>query len=322
MGSKNPFKILSTVKRGKELELSDIFSRVGIFESLPEKRNLVLEKVADADAYLASASILRDREFLDCAPNLKLIGSPSTGTDHMDISLIKSRGIRVLDISKERNLLNQFTATSELAFCMMLNLYRNIPAATQSALKGQWEREKFSGSQLFGKTLGIVGLGRLGTITARIGSGFGMNVIGYDPYIEKHSYADLVSFEEMLQTSDVISLHVHLNKHTQKLIGLEQFKLMKRNCVLINTSRGKIIDEDALLSALQLKLIMAAGLDVIDGEWLSNSARRSHPLVKDANLNQNLLILPHIGGSTSESIDGARIFMARKMVEILEQAQN
>jgi D-3-phosphoglycerate dehydrogenase len=321
MEIKTRLKIVSTVKRSKELGLSQIFSGVGDLESLPEVRELVLKKLLDADAYLASASILIDREFLDCAPNLKLIGSPSTGTDHMDIPLIQSRGIRVLDISKERNLLNQFTATSELAFCMLLNLYRNIPAAAQSALTGKWEREKFSGLQLFGKTLGLIGLGRLGSIAARIGSGFGMNVIGFDPYLDCHSTANLVSFEDVIKTSDVISLHVHLNESTQKLIGLEQFKSMKRNCVLINTSRGKIIDEDALLSALQNKLIMAAGLDVIDGEWLSDNARRSHPLIEYANRNQNLLILPHIGGSTSESIDRARIFMAQKMTEILSREQ-
>jgi phosphoglycerate dehydrogenase-like enzyme len=288
---------------------------------LPEDRDLVLEKIVCADAYLASASIRIDKEFLDCAPNLKLIGSPSTGTDHMDLCLIKSRGIRVLDISKERDLLNEFTATSELAFALILNLYRKVVPAAQSALTGKWERETFSGSQLFGKTLGLVGLGRLGTISAKIGNGFGMNVIGFDPYLENHSVATLVSFEEILQKSDIISLHVHLNESTDKLIGRKQFELMKRNCVLINTSRGKIIDEIELLNALQNKLIMGAGLDVIDGEWMSDRDRKTHPLIQYANHNQNLLVLPHIGGSTSESIDGARIFMAKKMARILAQQQ-
>lgn len=321
MGSKTRLKILSTVKRSVELNLADIFYDVGTLDCLPEDRGLVLEKIACADAYLASASIRIDKELLDCAPNLKLIGSPSTGTDHMDLCLIKSRGIRVLDISKERGLLNQFTATSELAFALILNLYRNILPAAQSALTGKWEREFFSGSQLFGKTLGLVGLGRLGSISAKIGNGFGMNVIGFDPYLESHSIATLVSFEELLQNSDIISLHIHLNEGTEKLIGRKQFELMKRNCVLINTSRGKIIDEVELLNALQNELIMGAGIDVIDGEWMSNKDRRTHPLIQYANYNQNLLVVPHIGGSTSESIDGARIFMAKKMARILSQQQ-
>lgn len=317
MGRKNRLKILSTVKRSIELDLAAIFSDVGTLDCLPENRKLVLEKIVDADAYLASASIRIDEEFLNCAPSLKLIGSPSTGTDHMDLSLIKSRGVQVLDISKERNLLNQFTATSELAFSLMLNLCRNVLPAAQSALSGKWGRENFSGSQLYGKTLGIVGLGRLGSISAKIGNGFGMNVIGADPYIDHHSIADIVSFEELLGASDIISLHIHLNEKTEHLIGREQFQLMKRNCVLINTSRGRIIDEVELLRALENKWIMAAGLDVIDGEWLSDEERKHHPLIQYAINNQNLLILPHIGGSTTETVDGARIFMAKKMTETL-----
>ena len=172
----------------------------------------------------------------------------------------------------------------------------------------------------FGKTLGLVGLGRLGTISAKIGNGFGMNVIGFDPCLENHNVATLVSFEDVLKTSDIISLHVHLNESTDKLIGRKQFELMKRNCVLINTSRGKIIDEIELLNALQNKLIMGAGLDVIDGEWMSDRDRKTHPLIQYANHNQNLLVLPHIGGSTSESIDSQNIY-GKKNGKILAQQQ-
>lgn len=318
MSCKNRFKIISTVRRSTDLDLEKIFSQVGSVQCLPESRELVLNEIKNADAYLASASIVVDDEFLRCAPKLQLIGSPSTGTDHMDISLIKKRGITVFDISQERELLDQFTATSELTFSLALSLFRNVIPAYNSALSGKWEREKFYGSQLFGKTLGIIGLGRLGTISARIGNGFGMNVIGYDPCVKKHETAKAVSFNQLLGESDMISLHVHLDKNTEKMIGMDQFKLMKSNCVLINTSRGKILDENALVHALNNKMIAGAGLDVIDGEWLSDNDRLNHPLIKHANNNQNLLIVPHIGGSTNESIFGARIFMAEKMAKFLE----
>lgn len=317
MVSGNRFKIVSTIRRSAALDLEKIFSQVGEVRYLPELRDSVLNEIGDADAYLASASVVIDEEFLNSAPKLQLIGSPSTGTDHMNVPLIKERGIRVLDISQERELLDQFTATSELAFSLMLNLCRNIIPASQSALKGKWEREKFFGSQLFGKTLGLIGLGRLGSISAKIGSGFGMNVIGCDPYLGKHDIAKLVSLEQLLAQSDVISLHIHLNEDTEKLIGKEQFQLMKSNCVLINTSRGKIVDEKELIYALENKLLAAAGLDVIDGEWITDIERLSHPLVKYASQNQNLLIVPHIGGSTVESIVGARVFMAKKMAKLL-----
>lgn len=315
----NPqFKILSSIKSNDYFNLDEIFANTGEVEYVPEVRDLVLAKISTADAYLASASVIIDEEFLACAKKLKLIGSPSTGTDHMDMDLLKRKGVTVLDIAKERELLNQFTATSELTFALMLNLSRNIIPASADALTGRWGREQFSGFQLFGKTLGIIGLGRLGSISSKIGSGFGMNVIGHDPNLTEHDVADLVSFEQLLTQSDVISLHLHLNKATENLISTEQFRMMKKNSILINTSRGKIVDETALISALEKNLIAGAGLDVIDGEWLLNEERMDHPLIKYANENKNLLIVPHIGGSTVESINGARIFMAKKMVEVLK----
>lgn len=318
MYNKSQFKILSSIKPNDEFNLDNIFDNVGKVEYVPEIRELVLAKISTADAYLASASVIIDQEFIALAKNLKLVGSPSTGTDHMDLDLLKGKGIKVLDIAKERELLNQFTATSELTFALILNLSRNIIPAAADALNGRWGREKFSGFQLFGKTLGIIGLGRLGSISSKIGSGFGMNVIGFDPNLTEHDVAELRSFDQVLTQSDVVSLHLHLNKDTENLIGIEQFRMMKENSLLINTSRGKIVDEAALIFALEQNLIAGAGLDVIDGEWLLNEERADHPLIKYANDNNNLLILPHIGGSTVESINGARIFMAKKMAGILK----
>ena len=311
-------KILSSIKSNDYFNLDEIFANSGEVEYVPEVRELVLAKISIADAYLASASVIIDEEFLACAKKLKLVGSPSTGTDHMDLDLLKRKGITVLDIAKEKELLNQFTATSELTFALMLNLSRNIIPASADALTGRWGREQFSGFQLFGKTLGIIGLGRLGSISSKIGSGFGMSVIGHDPNLTEHDAANLVSFEQLLTPSDVVSLHLHLNKATENLISSEQFRMMKRNSILINTSRGKIVDETALIYALEKNLIAGAGLDVIDGEWLLNEERTDHPLIKYANDNKNLLIVPHIGGSTVESINGARIFMAKKMVDVLK----
>ena len=159
----------------------------------------------------------------------------------------------------------------------------------------------FEGNQLYDKTLGILGLGRLGKISSNIGKGFGMKVIACDP-IKKYKDVKMLSLEEVLKKCDVLSIHVHLNEETTNLINKDRLKLMKNTSILINTSRGKIVDEITLLDCLKNNLIAGAGLDVIDGEWLTDKNRINHPLIDYSKKNSNLLIVPHIGGSTEESI--------------------
>jgi len=285
----------------------------GKLVSLPAERERVLLAMTDADAYLASASVIIDEAFLDAAPKLKVIGSPSTGTDHMDLTAIDARGITRFDIAKEYELINGFTATSELAFALLLAVNRRLKPAFAAAERGDWARERFTGFQLHGKTLGILGLGRLGSISARIGNGFGMRVIAHDIRAVSRPQVEMVELETLLRASDVVSIHLHLTPDTEKMIGPAAFAAMKPNAIVINTSRGRIVDEAALLDALKAAQVAGAGLDVIDGEWLSEEARARHPLIAYARAHDNLVIAPHIGGATTESIYGARIFMARKI---------
>ncbi len=200
----------------------------------------------------------------------------------------------------------------------MLSLLRNIIPASETAKMGFWKREIYQGSQLYGKTLGILGLGRLGKISSRIGQGFGMKVIAFDTVVKNFQNVKMVTFKELIKHSDIISIHLHLNENTTNLIGLNEFKQMKNSSILINTSRGKIINEDSLLFSLKNKFIAGAGLDVIDGEWLNDNDRKNHPLIKYSRNNSNLLIVPHIGGATTESIKWARIFIAKKVKKFLE----
>lgn len=286
---------------------------VGKLVTLPPERAQVLPALAQADAYLANARVIIDDEFLDAAPRLKVIGSPSTGTDHMDLAAIDRRGITRFDIAKELELIHSFSATSELAFALLLAVNRKLKPAIVEAERGAWPRDRFTGFQLLGKTLGILGLGRLGTISARIGQGFGMKVIAHDVRPVSVPGVTMVDFDTLLEQADVLTIHVHLSKDTDGLIGESQFAKMKANAIILNTARGRIVDEGALLSALREKRIAGAGLDVIDGEWLSDDERRNHPLIAFARENDNLVIAPHIGGATTESIYGARVFMAKKV---------
>jgi D-3-phosphoglycerate dehydrogenase len=290
---------------------------VGKLVSLPPDCDRVLKAMASADAYLASASVIIDRAFLDAAPHLKVIGSPSTGTDHMHLTEIDARGIVRFDIAKEYDLINSFTATSELAFALLLAVNRHLKPAFAAADQGKWSRELFTGFQLNGKTLGVLGLGRLGRISSRIGQGFGMRVIAHDIQDVHAPGVEMVSFNRLLAEADVVTIHVHLNAVTEGLINATSFAQMKSTAILINTSRGRIVDEEALIEALKTGVIAGAGLDVIDGEWLSDEKRANHPLIQYARRHGNLVITPHIGGATVESIYGARIFIARKVAEWL-----
>jgi D-3-phosphoglycerate dehydrogenase len=271
--------------------------------------------ISTCDIYLASAAIRVDKDFLKKATKLKVILSPSTGVDHLDINEIKKKNIKLITITKEIKLLETFSATSEIAFALILNLYRNIIPANKSALNGIWAREKFSGRQLLGKTIGILGLGRLGVITARIALGFGMKVVAYDIKKKNIKGVKMLSMNKLFKMSDIVSVHVHLNSKTAGLIDRKFLTAMKKNSILINTSRGAIINEKDLLHVLKRKIIAGAGLDIINGEWLSKKELLEHKLINYARKNNNLIILPHIGGSTIESIVGARIFICNKLLK-------
>ena len=288
-------------------------------ESLPPERDKVLLAIERADGYLASAVVRIDEEFLRHAPRLRVIGSPSTGTDHMDLAAIRRAGITVFDIAKEFGLLRGFTATSEHAFALLLMVSRRLVPAVAAAKAGDWARERFRGFQLYQKTFGVIGLGRLGEIAARIAQGFGMRVVATDVREVSMVGVQMVDFATLLRESDVVSLHVHLTPETRQLLGRAEFARMQRHAIVINTSRGAVIDETALLEALKSGTIAGAGLDVIDGEWLTPDQTKHHPLIAYAREHDNLVITPHVASATTESMYGARTFMAKKVAEHLRQ---
>ena len=278
-------------------------------------RPLTKKYFGSCNIYLAAASVKVDKDLLNTSKKLKLIISPSTGTDHLDLQEIKKKKIKCVTITKEIKLLNSFTATSELSFSLMLNLFRKILPASKDTLKGVWAREKYSGRQLYGKTIGILGMGRLGKISAKIASGFNMKILAHDIIKKKINHVKMVSLQKLFKSADIVCVHIHLTKKTRGMINKKLIKLMKKSSIIINTSRGAIINEDDLLYALKKKLIAGAGLDVINGEWLSKSELLKHKLIKFAKKNNNLLIVPHIGGSTLESISGARRFVCNKLLK-------
>lgn len=293
----------------------DVFEGIAEVDTIDADYASVLAVIDKYDAYLPSLDVRIDEAMVANARNLKVIGTPSTGTDHLNLPAIRDAGIVCFDISREFDLIRGFTATSELAFTLLLNVNRKTLPATASVFTGQWGREEFTGFQLHGKTFGILGLGRLGTISARIANGFGMRVIAHDVAEVTAPDVEMVDLETLCREADVLTIHVHLRDDTRGMISRDVVASMKKNAIIINTSRGAIVDEAALLDALREGQIGGAGLDLIDGEWLDDIT--GHPLVRYAAENDNLVITPHIGGATHESIYGARVFMARKVAEYL-----
>ena len=265
----------------------------------------------DADAYYASLHVRLTTELLDEAHKLTAIATPTTGIDHIDLDTAAQKGVAILGLKDDRKLLDEITATAELAWALVLAASRYLPAASGAANQGHWARDEYRGHQIAYKTLGILGCGRLGNIVAQYGNAFRMHVIGHDIKQVEIEGVEMVSYDELLRQSDILSVHIHLNEQNRRFVDKRSIKKMKGGAVLINTSRGAIIDETALLEALEKGHLSAAGVDVIDGEWQDNL--HEHPMITYARTHDNLIITPHIGGVTYESQEMAFSAAAQKL---------
>lgn len=263
-----------------------------------------------------------DAEILRAAPHLKVIVSPTTGLDHIDLREAQSKGIIVLSLRGETEFLTHITATAELTWGLLISLIRTIPAALESVRIGNWCRDSFLGKELSGRTLGIIGYGRLGRTVARYGLAFGMPVLVCDVLrgLDVERGVELKTFASVLAESDIITVHVPLDDTTRCLIDRRAFGCMRTGAVLINTSRGEVVDAEALIEALCTGKLAGAAIDVVSNEQQGIGTMRSHPLVHYAASHPNLLITPHIGGATSDSMRKTEIFMAEKTSKwVLEQ---
>lgn len=245
----------------------------------------------------------------------RVVASAVTGLDHIDLDACERRGIDVVSLRGEVDFLKNVRATAELSVGLAMALMRRIPAASLSVLRGGWDRDQFRGYELYGKTAGIVGMGRLGRLVAGYFRAFGMEVLGTDPRDDYPTEAaERVDLAELLERADVVSVHVALGPSTERLIGAPELAKMPPHAVVVNTSRGGIVDDEALLEALRAGGLAGAALDVIAGE---PHIGIDHPLVRYARDHDNLLLVPHIGGCTHESLRNTEVFLANKVVEAL-----
>lgn len=249
-----------------------------------------------------------DKRALDAAPHVRVIANATTGLDHIDLAYAAEKGMHIISLKGETDFLRNVTATAELAFGLMIALARSIPQAHASAMQGRWDKEAFRGHSLAGKTLGIVGYGRLGKMMARYGEGFGMRILYRDT-----AASGGVSLPELLQEADVVSLHVPLTPETEHLINARALALMKPTALLVNTARGKVVDEKAVIAALDRAALAGYATDVLEDELSFTPMSAKSPLLTYANTHTNVIVTPHIGGTTVEAREATDLFIAKKL---------
>jgi D-3-phosphoglycerate dehydrogenase len=266
-------------------------------------RPALLAALADAEAILVRSATQVDAEAIAAAPSLKVVARAGVGLDNVDIKAATTAGVMVVNAPT-----SNIISAAELTVGHILSLARHIPAAHSALAQGQWKRSKYTGVELYEKTVGIVGLGRIGAlITARL-QAFGVNVVAYDPYVTparaQQLGVTLLSLDDLLATSDFVTIHMPKTPETTGMIGLEQMKAMKKSAFVVNVARGGLIDEDGLYEALTTGEIAGAGLDVFVKE----------PPVDQKLLGlENVVVTPHLGASTDEAQEKAGVSVARSV---------
>lgn len=297
-------------------EALDKLKGLGRISIGPLSRNQLEKDIEKFDVVLTRFSHSFDGPLLRRAKQMKFLVTPTTGEDHIDTKVAAELGIKVVSLKDQQSRLNQITSTAEHTFALLLGLIRAVPHGFQSVTEGIWDRKPYLGTELFGKTLGVLGFGRIGHQVAHRAQAFGMKVIGSDEPLRKRGMPGLVDLDSLLEISDFVSVHVPFSPETKGLLGLGQFKRMKREAFLVNTSRGEVVDESALILALREGLISGAALDVVTDE--RNFPRSNAALIDYAKDGRNLLITPHIAGWTAEGITKAESMAVDILSELIE----
>lgn len=311
-------KILIAESRGFSTAALQTLRGVAEIVEADLDRSGLLTAIGDTDILWVRLRNQIDAEVFDAAPRLKVVVTPTTGLNHIDQQEAARRGIRIVSLKGEVAFLKDVRATAELTVGLILNLMRNLLPATRDTLAGNWNRDAFQGHELYGKTAGIVGYGRLGHIVARYLQAFDMRVLVNDPDLDPEDLEpglNRVPLDKLLRESDIVSLHVNLCDDTYGLFGKNEFEAMRPGAWFINTARGELVDEQALLDALRSGRLAGAALDVLCDEK-SNGMGHS-ALVEYAQTHPQLIITPHIGGCTHESMEKTERFLAGRLVSSL-----
>lgn len=268
----------------------------------------LIEAIGEYEGIVVRSETKVTREVIESGRRLRVIGRAGVGVDNIDLEAATERGIVVVNAP-----LGNTISAAEHTIGLMLALSRHIPSAYASLKSGEWKRSRFLGVEVRGKTLGIVGLGQVGSEVARRARGLEMNVIAHDPFVsEERAHVlgvEMVPFEEVLRRSDYISLHAVLTPATERVLGEEQFKMMKPSVRIINTARGGLIDEEALYRAVEEGRVAGAAIDVFPKE----PPPPDSPVLRS----ERIIVTPHLGASTTEAQERVAVDVARQVLAVL-----
>jgi len=286
----------------------EVLGNLTIFESMPSSMEEFISRVRDADIVIVGRYGFSEKAF-NAAKNLKMISVWQTGYDHIDIKAATEKGVIVSNVPDYA-----FDSVAEMVFALSLNLLRKVHLADIGIRKGNFDWRDYIGNQLLGKTIGVIGTGSIGVRVIQIAHGFNMTVISVTSHPSEEKARRLgvkfVDLDTLLKESDIITLHVPLTSSTKNMIGTKELARMKTSAILINTARGKIVDEVALIKALREKQIGGAGLDVFDKEPLPLDS----PLMKF----ENVALTPHIAFLSHESLEECTNVCVQNVEKFLE----
>lgn len=277
-------------------------------------------------ALFAKLGVRIDAGLLELQNELKYVITPTTGLNHIDLIETEKKGINVISLKGESIFLSSVKSTAEHTWALLLSLVKRINYYNSEVTGGKWERKDLLNFELSGKTLGIIGFGRLGKIVATYGRTFSMNVLINDinePSKEDMRQYRFVSCDQLLSNSDVVILLIDYRRENQNFMDKKKFQLMKKFSYFINTSRGELIDEIALLDSLNYGHLSGAALDVLNGDssW-SDEIPEGNALIEYSKKNHNLIITPHVGGYGKDSVLNTRKFVTEKFLRIFYETAN
>ncbi|GAB2718471.1 phosphoglycerate dehydrogenase [Paenibacillus thermoaerophilus] len=264
--------------------------------------------IGEYDALLVRSQTRVTRRIMEAGTRLKVVGRAGVGVDNIDLTAATDRGIVVINAPDGNTI-----TTCEHTFAMMMALARHIPQAYAKTISGVWDRKSFLGVELRGKTLGVVGLGRIGSEVAKRAKAFGMNILGYDPFMSEERAEKLgiklASVDEIVRTADFMTVHTPLTPETRHMIGRKQFEVMKKGMRIINCARGGIIDELALVEAIDQGIVAGAAFDVFEEE----PPKPDHPFLH----HPKIIVTPHLGASTVEAQENVAIDVSEEVLHVL-----
>ena len=308
--------IIDKVYAGIAEELSK-YMEVKTADNLPSTKAQVIADIADVDVLIMRVDPKIDQEIIDAAKNLKMIGVCSVGLNHIDMEYAKSKGIQVFNAPG----LNA-NAVAELTISKMLDISRGTFTANYDVkVKHEWDKYKFNGRELRGKTLGVMGFGRIGQRVGELARAFGMTIVAYDPYLPAHVFgeqcATSVSIPELLQVSDFISIHLPLTPETKDLFNKESLAGMKNDAVVLNMSRGGIVNEKDMYEALVAGTIGGYATDVMENELAGDGLTGDDTFASPLFDCDNFIVSPHIGAQTVDASRDIGIYITAKVKEVL-----